>query len=215
MQVTIERLGHHGDGIASGPVYVPRTLPGEVVEGDVEAGRITAPRIITPSPDRVRPLCPHYKLCGGCALQHASNTFVADWKIGVVKQALSAQGIEVDSSEIETSSPQTRRRATFTARRTKSGALIGFHAPKSDSITAIPNCQLLHPGLIASLPTLEALVLAGGSRKAELRIAVTLSEAGLDVAVTCGKPLDIALETELAQLTGKHGLARLTWDGEL
>ncbi|MEJ2022979.1 MAG: class I SAM-dependent RNA methyltransferase [Maritimibacter sp.] len=215
MQVTIERLGHQGDGIAAGPVYAARTLPGEVIEGEVEAGRIATPRIVIPSADRVRPTCPHYKSCGGCALQHASDSFVADWKIGVVRQALSAQGIDADIAGIETSLPQTRRRATLSARRTKSGVLIGFHAPKSDVVTAIPNCQLLHPGLIAALPALEALVLAGGSRKAELRLAVTLSEAGLDVAVSGGKPLELALETELAQLAGSHGFARLSWEGEL
>ncbi len=215
MQVTIERLGHQGDGIASGPIFVPRTLPGEVVEGDVDGDRMAAPRIVTPAPDRVRPPCPHYKSCGGCALQHASDDFVSGWKIGVVKQALSAQGIDANPDGIETSSAQSRRRATFSARRTKGGTLIGFHAPKSDAITAIPNCQLLHPGMMAAMPALEALVQAGGSRKTELRLAVTLSAAGPDVAVTGGKPLDLALETELAQLAGTHGLARLTWDGEL
>ncbi len=215
MQVTIERLGHQGDGIASGPIFVPRTLPGEVVEGDVDGDRMAAPRIVTPAPDRVRPPCPHYKSCGGCALQHASDDFVSGWKIGVVKQALSAQGIDANPDGIETSSAQSRRRATFSARRTKGGTLIGFHAPKSDAITAIPNCQLLHPGMMAAMPALEALVRAGGSRTTELRLAVTLSAAGPDVAVTGGKPLDLALETELARLTGVHGLARLTWDGEL
>ena len=32
-QFTIQRLGHHGDGIAEGPVFAPRTLPGEIVSG--------------------------------------------------------------------------------------------------------------------------------------------------------------------------------------
>ena len=29
----IELLGHQGDGVASGPVFAPRTLPGERVSG--------------------------------------------------------------------------------------------------------------------------------------------------------------------------------------
>ena len=32
----IQRLGHHGDGIAPGPVFAPLTLPGEVVTGTLE-----------------------------------------------------------------------------------------------------------------------------------------------------------------------------------
>ncbi|MBT8476120.1 MAG: class I SAM-dependent RNA methyltransferase, partial [Alphaproteobacteria bacterium] len=94
MSHTITRLGHLGEGIAEGPIYIPRALPGEVVEGEVDSGRIAAPRILTPSPDRVRAPCPHYKGCGGCALMHASDSFVADWKTDVVRRALTAQGID-------------------------------------------------------------------------------------------------------------------------
>lgn len=214
-EVVIERLGHHGDGIAPGPVFVPRTLPGERVEGFVEGNRMEAPRILEPSPFRVRPPCRHYKSCGGCALQHASDDFVATWKIGVVKTALAAQGLDADPAGIETSPARSRRRAVFSARRTKGGALIGFHAPRSDAITAIPECQLLHPDLLAGIPALEALVSTGGSRKGILRIAVALSLNGLDVSVTGGKPLDAALETSLAGIAGTQGIARLAWDGEL
>ena len=64
--LTIHRLGHQGDGIAPGPVFVPLTLPGEVVEGVVEGDRMETPRILTPSVDRVRAPCAHYRSCGGC-----------------------------------------------------------------------------------------------------------------------------------------------------
>ncbi len=87
MRLTIERLGHQGDGVAEGPVFVPRTLPGEVVEGEVTAGRMEAPAIVTPSADRRRAPCPHYAACGGCALQHATDGFVAGWKAQVVATA--------------------------------------------------------------------------------------------------------------------------------
>lgn len=67
--MTVERLGHLGDGIArepdGDPVFVPMALPGEVVEGEVTDGRMAAPKIVTPSPDRVTAPCPHYRACGG------------------------------------------------------------------------------------------------------------------------------------------------------
>ena len=44
--LTIHRLGHHGDGIAPGPIFVPRTLPGEVVEGDIEGTAMVNPKIV-------------------------------------------------------------------------------------------------------------------------------------------------------------------------
>ncbi len=40
MSLTIERLGHRGDGIAESPVFVPLTLPGELVAGEIAGGRI-------------------------------------------------------------------------------------------------------------------------------------------------------------------------------
>jgi len=214
MEVTIERLGLHGDGIAPGPVFVPRTLPGESVEGEVAGGRMDAPRIVTPSAERVRARCAHYKACGGCALQHASDDFVARWKVEIVRAALAARGIEANPDGIETSPPRSRRRAVLSARRTKAGPLIGFHAPRSDAITRVPGCELLHPGLMAAIPALEALVETGASRKGTLRLAVSLSQAGLDVSVTGGKPLDRALASDLARIADEAGLARLTWDGE-
>lgn len=214
-EVTIERLGHQGDGIALGPIFVPRVLPGETVEGDVVGDRMDQPRIVTPSFDRVKPPCPHYRSCGGCSLQHASDSFVAQWKVGVVQQALSAQGLTTDIRGLATSPERARRRATLAVRRTKKGALVGFHAPKSDVVTPIPNCHLLTPALMAGLPVCEDLAEAGGSRKGELKVTLTESESGLDVAVAGGKPLDLTLETALAQIAGRHDLARLSWGDEV
>ena len=51
LELTIDRLGAQGDGIADtpdGPVYVPFTLPGERVTADVEKGRGAVAR--TPDP---------------------------------------------------------------------------------------------------------------------------------------------------------------------
>lgn len=218
MIVTIDRLGHHGDGIAaspeSGPVFVAGTLPGETVEGTLDGDRLTNPKIITPSPDRVKPPCRHARACGGCQLQHASDGFVAQWKQHVVETALGAQGLSAPFLPLHTSPPNSRRRATLSARRTKSGALIGFHARASDTIAEIPDCQLLHPALIAAFPGLQALVILGGSRTAELSLQVTVTKGGPDVVVTGGKPLDGALQLELARTVEAHGFSRLTWNGE-
>ncbi len=215
MRVKITRLGHHGDGIADGPIFVPMALPGEVIEGEVVDGRLASPRIVVPSSDRVAPICPHFKSCGGCSLQHASERFVADWKREVVQTALGAQGVDVRVLPTKTSAARSRRRATLSARRTKKGALVGFHARASDTIVAIAGCTLLHPGLIAALPALEALTVIGASRKGEIAFTVVQSLTGVDVAVRGGKAPDMALRTQLAALAGRHKLARLTWQDEL
>lgn len=215
MQVTIERLGHLGDGIADGPVYAARTLPGEVIEGEVIEGRIATPRIVTASSDRVSAPCRHYKGCGGCSLQHARDEFVADWKCGVVRKALDAVGIAVEARRIHTSPPESRRRATFTGRRTKSGATVGFHAPASDVIREVPECQLVRPNLKKVLPVLEEIVSLGGSRKGELRLTVTDTDGGIDVAVTGGKPLEMRTSVKLGEIAEEAGLSRITWDDDV
>ena len=218
MRLQIDRLGHLGDGIASGPegaVFVPGMLPGEAVEGVLVGDRLTDTRIITPSPDRVKPPCAHARTCGGCLMQHASDSFVAVWKEGILRGALSGQGLGASFLPAVTSPPNSRRRATIAARRTKGGALLGFHARASDMLVAVPQCQLLHPDLIASFPGLAALVKAGGSRSGEVSLTITRSLGGVDVVVAGGKPLDAGFQMDLARITETHGFARLTWGDEM
>lgn len=211
----IARLGHQGDGIADGPLFAPLTLPGEEVAGAPDGQTLRDIRIITSSPDRVTPPCRHFKSCGGCQLQHASDDFTAQWKRQVVETALAAHGISAEIGPVHTSPPNSRRRATLAARRTKKGALAGFHARGSDTIIEIPECHLLHPDLMAALPLAEDLAMEGTSRKAALAVSVTLSLGGLDVVVRGGRPLDGPLRITLAGLAQKHNLARLAWNDEV
>ncbi|WP_417718689.1 class I SAM-dependent RNA methyltransferase [Salipiger sp.] len=210
-RVTIERLGHQGDGIAAGPVYVPGTLPGEVVEGEVDGGVMAQPRIATPSDMRVKPPCRHAKSCGGCQLQHARDDFTAGWKEGVVRQALAAHGIEAEILPCLTSPARSRRRAAFSATRTKKGALAGFHMKRSDVIVPVGGCLLVEPRLASALELVETLASVGASRKSELSVLVTTSATGLDVAVTGGKEADPEMQETLARLCRAHDVARLAW----
>ncbi len=217
MKVTIDRLGQHGDGICmteTGPIYAPGLLPGEEVEGDLEGDRLSNTRILTPSPLRVKPPCAHAKACGGCLMQHAADDFVAGWKQDIVKGALAGQGLTAAFRPMVTSPARSRRRATITGRKTRTGVLMGFHARGSDTLIPVPGCQLLHPDLIASFPGLEAIVKLGSTRSTEIQMTVTRSLGGLDVAVSGGKELDGALRMELARATEQYGFARLTWGDE-
>ena len=214
-RVTIERLGQQGDGVAQGPLFVPLTLPGEVVSGTIEGDTLIDIRIETPSEDRVAAPCPHFKSCGGCQVQQASDDLVAAWKRDLVATALTVQGVKTDVRATITSPDQSRRRATFSARRTKKGAMVGFHARKSDAIIPVPSCVLVTPALAAIAPVAEALAMAGASRKTALSVTVTDSLEGLDVAVSGGKPLDGPLRIALAAQCETFRLARLTWEDEL
>ena len=143
--VTIERLGREGDGLA-GALRLPFALPGE------RWGRATA-ECSTAAPDAGAPACPHFGACGGCALQHASDGFARGveardrssgrWRRGASRRR---------SAPTLTSPPRSRRRAVFAGRRTRKGALLGFHGRRSDALVELPRCLVVRPEILAALP---------------------------------------------------------------
>ena len=205
----IQSLTHTGLGRAEDGTMVPCTLPLEEVEVTDDGVRI-----VSPSAARVSPPCRHYKSCGGCAMQHASDAFVAAWKASTVERALSAQGIEATIAGSITSPIKSRRRAKLAGRRTKKGTLVGFHARASDTLVEVPDCQLLAPELIATLPALNALTALAASRKAEVAMTVSLSVDGPDVHIQTEKELTTDLRVDLAQWANQYGIARLVWVDE-
>ncbi len=209
MQTLIESLTHLGMGRTTDGTLVPRVLPGETIDLTDEGARI-----VTPSVDRVSAICRHYKGCGGCSMQHASDAFTATWKQRIVERALAAQGIVPQFRPMHISPPASRRRAKFSGTRTKKGALVGFHGRCSGVVVTIPECQLIVPDLLNLMPTLEKLTVLAASRKAEIDLTVTASEAGADVHVETAQQLTEVLRVELAALVQSHGLARLTWNDE-
>ncbi len=210
----VERLGRRGDGVAlgdAGRALAALTLPGEAIEGEMQGDRIPAPRIITPSPDRVRPVCTHYRACGGCSLMHANDAFTAAWKRQVVETALAARGLPAPVEGVHVSPPLSRRRAVLSGRRTKKGALVGFHARASEVIVDLAECHVMRPEITAALPLLRRITVAGASRSGELSMTVIHGAAGLDLTVAGGKPMEPALFQTLAALAEEGDLARLTW----
>ena len=86
------------------------------------------------------------------------SAMLAEWKRDLVRRALSSRGIErVEIRPTVTSPPGSRRRATFGARRTRKGTLVGFHAAASTfcstcSGLVAPAITLATAGLPASQP---------------------------------------------------------------
>ena len=207
----VERLNQSGLGQLVDGTHLERVLPGEEVEPLPDG---TA-RIIMPVADRVKPPCRHFKSCGGCAVQHASDDFVAGWKTKIVERAMTARGLPFPFRTIHTSPAQSRRRARLSGRRTKKGAMIGFHAKASSALIDVPDCQLLLPSIRAGFPALEALTVIAASRKSEVDLTVTDSLGGLDVVVETDRELTGNLRIELAVLAEGYNLARLAWNDEV
>ncbi len=218
MELTIDRLGMEGDGIAHGPnaeVFVPFTLPGEVVSGELVDGNLERSKLLALSPDRVTPICKHFGQCGGCSLQHTSDDFLANWKVGTVVRGLAAQGLAANLRKPVISPPKSRRRAVFAGRRTKKTVQVGFYGRASDLIIPIDECHVVAPELLLVLPALAALTRIGATRTTPVRISVSLCDTGVDVAVSQGKELDVAARANAISIAMKHDFPRLTWNDEV
>jgi 23S rRNA (uracil1939-C5)-methyltransferase len=221
-RLAIVRLGARGDGIADtpeGPVYVPYTLPGETAEVDPRPGhpdRRHLIRVETPSPERIAPVCPHFGICGGCALQHWATARYRDWKRALVNDALAQAGLDAPVDDLIDAHGEGRRRAVFHARRgTRDVLEVGFAALRAHHVVAIDRCPILAPGLDGAIEAAWAIAeILGGERK-PLDIQVTASDAGLDVDVRGSGPLTAARMGELARVAERRRLARLTRHGEI
>ena len=221
-RLVINRLAHRGDGVAetpSGPVYVPYTLPGETVEVERVPGhpdRRHLLRVVTANPERTTPICQHFGICGGCAVQHWTSERYRDWKRGLVVAALAQAGLDAPVDELIDAHGEGRRRATFHARRgTRDVIELGFAALRSHQIVAIDRCPVLTPALDGAVQAAWAIAEVLAPQNKPLDIQATATDAGIDLDVRGSGPLTAARMGVLARLAESHRLARLTRHGEL
>ncbi|ORE91447.1 class I SAM-dependent RNA methyltransferase [Aurantimonas sp. 22II-16-19i] len=219
MHVTIDSLGAKGDGIAQGadgPLYLPFTLPGEVVEigSDAPGGR---PQF-TPvelSPERREPPCPHFGECGGCDLQHASEAVYREFKRDLIGSTLAREGLETQVEPLVGCLPRSRRRVALTATRPGNRLLLGYNAARSNRVVAIETCPIALPAIEAALPFLRRLASLLADRKRPLKLMVTATTAGLDVAVSDAARLSEKLRQPAVAMALEAGIARLSVEGEI
>lgn len=215
--VTIETLGHQGDGVAQGPrgpIYVPFTLPGErvLVEADGERARVV--EVLELSGERVVPPCRHFGRCGGCALQMLPLAATRRLKRDFVLAALAQQRLSPDVAETIGVSPSSRRRAVLTAVRAGNSVVLGYHERLSNRVVDIEECPILEPQLAARLDGLRALVGPLVRQGKPARLTALLTETGLDLDLRgIGAPSPRAIPA-LAELARLHGVARLSVGGE-
>ena len=99
-EITIEDIGNDGEGVGhidGMAVFVKDTVPGDVARIKIikdkkkyAYGRLM--EIITPSKDRVTPICPHARACGGCSIMQLSYEKQLEWKQAKVANCLKRIG---------------------------------------------------------------------------------------------------------------------------
>jgi 23S rRNA (uracil1939-C5)-methyltransferase len=221
-RLTIDRVGHFGDGVALAdgqPVYVPYTLAHEIVDAMPMPGHPDRRRLVhieRASAERIAPFCPHFGVCGGCAVQHWQSEHYRTWKRDLVIETLAQARIVCDVAPLIDAHGLGRRRIVVHARKGSHDVLkVGFAAAGSHDIVAIDRCPILDPGLDGALDSAWALTEVLKPVSKPLDIQITAANNGLDVDVRGSGPLPTALIATLSRVAEQHALARLTRHGEL
>lgn len=213
-ELRIERVGAQGDGIArvdGHDIYVPFTLAGERVTATFEGDRARVDAIIEASPHRVDPVCHHFGVCGGCALQHMATDLYEGWKRDQIIIAFAARGISADVEAL--AMPEGgRRRAVFSAEKSGGDDVeLGFHAGQSHVLIDIRECPVLDPMIVRALPALRALLAVVITKKSRARVTVTVTNGGLDVTIDdVRRPLGVNLRSEIARAAAAGRFARVS-----
>lgn len=214
----IARLGAQGDGIAdteTGPVFIPYALPGETVTATRQRDRADLVAIFTASLQRVTPPCRHFGVCGGCAIQHLEAHAYLDWKHHKVVQALHAARIDAEVADIVPCAPQTRRRVTFSARKTERGIILGFNRAHSNELIDISECPISLPEIVAALDRLRVLAGMISATPQPFHMTVTATASGLDIAAEGSGKLGEGRRRAVSEFAVREGFARLSVDGEI
>ena len=225
-ELTINAVGAQGDGLsrfADGrPAFVPLTLPGETVLARMEGARGEVAEILTPSSDRIDPVCKHFGHCGGCALQHWAGEPYRAWKAEQIRLQLSMEGLETEILPTFAAPPASRRRVALHARKggKGQGARLGFKERRSWSLVPVEECPVTEPRLVAALPALARLAEPFLEHpKSAPTLHVTLTGTGLDIDVTGverksgGLSADARMRAAMAASDGDF--ARVTLAGEI
>jgi 23S rRNA (uracil1939-C5)-methyltransferase len=221
VELAIESLGGEGDGLARGPAFVSFTLPGERVLASGGGERRELIEVLQASPERVKPPCPHFGSCGGCALQHWDHAPYLAWKVERLAGTLARQQIAAEILPPFAAQPGTRRRVSLHARRgSREAARLGYKARKSWDLVDIDVCPISDPAIVAAIPALKRLAAPLFEHpKSAPTLHVTVTDNGLDIDISGIERKSGGLSADarvvLADRAAEADFARVTIDGEV
>ena len=157
-ELVIDSLGNEGEGIGryrGFTFFVKDAIPGDVILARVlklkkNYGYARVEKVLSASPDRVEPLCPVARQCGGCQLQHLSYARQLDYKQDKIKNCLERIGgltnVELEPIIGMEVPYYYRNKAQFPVGRGKDGSVaIGFYAGHSHNIVDTEECYIQAP----------------------------------------------------------------------
>ncbi|HIE55019.1 MAG TPA: 23S rRNA (uracil(1939)-C(5))-methyltransferase RlmD [Chromatiaceae bacterium] len=172
VEAVVENLSHDGRGVSrveKKVTFIHGALPGERVmfrytarRRDRDEGEVV--ELLQASPERVRPRCSHFGLCGGCSLQHLDP----EAQIAYKEQALLEAFVRLGKVEPQKWLPPLlnetpwgyRRKARLGVKNVpgKGRVLVGFRERGSNFIAALERCEVLHPKVGRALLGLSEVI---------------------------------------------------------
>jgi 23S rRNA (uracil1939-C5)-methyltransferase len=159
--LNIEKLIYGGDGLARLPaddrgrskaVFVPFVLTGEKIEAAISEekssfARANATAVVTPSPHRISPPCPHFGRCGGCNYQHASYEHQLEIKKEILREnLLRIAKLELQCEiEVHPSPPWNYRNRSRLQMRTSPDFAAGYFRFASHELLPVEECPISSP----------------------------------------------------------------------
>jgi 23S rRNA (uracil1939-C5)-methyltransferase len=167
LQLSIEKLIYGGEGLAhveGHTVFVPFVLPGEQVRASVRLRKkklihASVVEVEKPSPSRIAPMCPHFRVCGGCHYQHIEIAEQVRLKKEILLETLSRLGGVEWTGAIQehTAEPYGYRNRAQWAFRDAMPRAFGYFLPESAHILPIDQCPVLSPRLAETFGQLQEL----------------------------------------------------------
>ncbi|MBX7146864.1 MAG: methyltransferase [Alphaproteobacteria bacterium] len=218
-QLVISDLGVKGDGIShwrEQTVFLPYTLPGEIVEAsliDQEKGQFRGYdiNINKISTERIRPVCQHFMECGGCTAQHMHQNLYQQWKMNTLKSILDKYSFKTNILPLSRVPQKQRRRAQLKIFKNNTETKLGFHDLASHKLTDLQACFVLHPNITDLFEPLRTLIKHIPQSNFKARIDCTVTDTGLDLFIETHIPLDLSSRSLLMDFALAHNIIRLCY----
>jgi 23S rRNA (uracil1939-C5)-methyltransferase len=225
-EVDITDLTHDGRGVAhvdGKAVFVAGALPGEravvrIASRHRSFDEARVETLLTRSPDRVEPRCPHFGTCGGCALQHLAPAAQIAAKQRVLAENFERIG-KVEPARPHDPLPAAERGNPRKGRLSvkwvakKGKVLVGFREDNPRFVADLSECHTLLPEVGFRMAAIGALVTSLDAKQSIAQIEIA---AGDDTVALVFRNLQPLSESDTAKLVAfgqQHDLAILLQPG--
>ncbi len=214
----IESIDHEGVGVAhvDGKVtFIDGGVTGERVRftrrrsrGNFDLGEVT--EVLRESPQRARPRCRFFGVCGGCAMQHVEPSAQVAAKQRVLEDNLARIGKVAPERilpPIHGPAWGYRDRARLSMRYVarKGGVLVGFRERSSTYVADILSCEVLASHVAALIPELRKLFTSMTLRERLPQLEVAVGERLTVFVLRNLEPLPEEDAAKLRDFADRHG----------